>query len=102
MQHNFGSLLFKPKSVYFRPELVLVQSISYGSLSNAIAHKGINIQSPEKGLYETGLLINNIYRINLKFFYLGVGAGLFRRYGYYTLSNAKDNMAFKFGLSVSF
>jgi len=102
LTNNFGSLLFKPKSIYFRPEFVLVQNISYGSLSNASAHKGLILQAPEKGLFETGLLVNNIYRVNMKFFYLGFGAGVFRRYGYYSLPTAKDNTAFKFGITTSF
>ena len=102
LQHNFGNLLFKPKNIHIRPEFVLVQNISYGMLTNGVAHKGLALQAPEKGLFETGLLINNLYRINLKLFYLGFGIGYFQRYGAYTLPGKNDNRAFKFGVTTSF
>ncbi len=101
-QQNFGSLLFKPKSSRFRPEFVLVQNIAYGSISNQASHSGLVLQAPEKGLFETGLLINNLYRANMRFFYLGFGVGYFQRYGYYALPDKSKNGAFKFGFTVSF
>jgi hypothetical protein len=102
LQQNFGNLLLKPRSASFRPELVLVQNISYGSLDHPEAHSGVILQAPEKGLFETGLLVNNIYRVSLRFFYLGFGVGLFQRYGYYALPDNSLNRAFRFGLSVSY
>jgi hypothetical protein len=52
LQQNFGNLLLKPRSASFRPELVLVQNISYGSLDHPEAHSGVILQAPEKGLFE--------------------------------------------------
>ena len=101
-QQNFGSLLFKPANAKFRPEFVLVQNIGYGSISNPSAHTGQILQAPEKGLFESGILINNLYRVNLKFFYLGFGVGYFQRYGYYTLPEKAKNRALKFGFTFSF
>ena len=58
---------------------------------------------PEKGLFESGLMIKNIYRRSLfSFAYIGVGGGVFYRYGYYTLPKAADNWAFKWGFNISF
>jgi hypothetical protein len=102
MQQNFGSLLLKPKNATFRPELVLVQNIGYGSIGNTASQQGVTLQAPTKGLFETGMLVNNIIRANLRFYYLGIGVGLFRRYGYYALPEAQKNWAFKFGFTVSF
>ncbi len=102
LQQNFGSLLFKPANAKFRPEFVLVQNIGYGSISNPLSHTGQTLQAPEKGLFESGVLINNLYRINLKFLYLGFGIGYFQRYGYYTLPEKAKNRALKFGFSFSF
>jgi hypothetical protein len=102
LRQNFGSLLFKPKNPKFRPEFVLVQNIAYGSISNQASHTGLLLQAPEKGLFETGLLINNVYRTNWRFFYVGFGIGYFQRYGYYSLPDKSKNGAFKFGLSLSF
>lgn len=102
LQQNFGTLLFKPESASFRPELVLVQNIGYGSLANPALHSGIILQAPERGIFETGLLVNNLFRVNLRFLYMGFGIGAFHRYGYYTLADNKQNWALKFGLSASF
>ncbi len=102
LQQNFGNLLFKPSNAHFRPDLVLVHNMSFGTLSNPNAHLGITLQAPEKGLFEGGVLVNNLYRANMRFFYWGLGLGLFRRYGYYTLPEKRKNWAFKFGLTFSF
>jgi hypothetical protein len=103
VEHNFGNLLFKPKNISFRPEIYVVQSISYGSLRNAAAHKLLAFKVPEKGLFESGLMIKNIYRRSLfSLVYIGVGGGVFYRYGYYALPKNGDNWAFKWGFSISF
>ncbi len=102
IEQNFGSLLFKPETIKSRPEFVLVQNIGYGTISNLAAHQGVVLQAPEKGLYESGLLVRNILRTNMKFFYYGFGIGVFRRYGYYTLEDNKKNWALKFGVTISF
>jgi hypothetical protein len=52
LQQNFGNLLLKPRIASFRPELVLVQNISYRSLDHPEAHSGVILQAPEKGLFE--------------------------------------------------
>jgi len=102
VQHNFGNLLFKPANIHFRPEFILAQHISFGSLKHAAYQNGISIKTPVKGLYESGLMINNIYRVNNQFFYLGFGAGVFYRYGPYSLPKTRDNIAFKIGINFSF
>jgi hypothetical protein len=103
IQHNFSNLLFKPKSLSFRPAFLLVQGIGLGRLENAAAQKMIAIQSPGKGLYETGIMIRNLYRKSLgNIIYVGLGGGVFYRYGYYSLPNKADNWAFKVGFNLSF
>ncbi len=103
VEHNFGSLLFKPKNISFRPEIFVIQNISYGTLRNAGAHQLIAFSVPEKGLFETGLMIKNAYRVSLySLLYIGINAGVFYRYGNYALPNNADNWAFKWGFSISF
>jgi hypothetical protein len=102
VQHNFGSLLLKPKNPHIRPEFIIAQAICFGSLKNPGFQNGIEIKTATKGLYESGLLVNNIYRMNMQFFYLGLGAGLFYRYGHYSFPETIDNFEFKFGISLSF
>jgi hypothetical protein len=103
VQHNFGSLLFKPRNISIRPEILLIQHITYGSLNNAAAQKYIAFKVPEKGLFESGVMVKNLYRRNiLSVVYIGLGGGVFYRYGYYALPKASDNWAFKWGFSISF
>ncbi len=103
IEHNFGNLLFRPANISFRPEIILVQNISYGSQHNAAAQKFISVKVPEKGLFESGLMIKNLYRRSiLSLLYIGIGGGVFYRYGHYALPKAADNWAFKWGFSISF
>lgn len=102
LKQNFGNLLFRSSNPLFRPELILVQNIGYGSINQVASHKGIVLQAPEKGLFETGLLVNNILRLNARFFYIGFSAGVFHRYGNYALPDPKNNTAFKWGFTISY
>lgn len=103
VEHNFGNLLFKPKNISFRPEIFVIQNIGFGSLRNTSAHQLLTIKVPEKGLFESGLMIKNIYRRSLySLVYIGISGGVFYRYGYYALPKTADNWAFKWGFSISF
>ena len=102
IHQNIGNLLFKPKNARFRPEFILVQNIGYGSIHHQPAHQGVALIAPKKGIFESGLLINNAYRIKSQFFYLGFSIGYFRRYGYYKLPEESKNGAVKFGFNFSF
>ncbi|MFZ1306267.1 MAG: DUF5686 family protein [Ferruginibacter sp.] len=103
VEHNFGNLLFKPKNISFRPEIFIIQNIGYGSLHSTASHKFTSFKVPEKGLFESGLMIKNIYRRSLySLVYIGIGGGVFYRYGYYALPKSSDNWAFKWGFSISF
>jgi Family of unknown function (DUF5686)/CarboxypepD_reg-like domain len=102
-QNDFGNLLFKPKNILIRPTFLFVQGISFGKIQNATNHKRINFKTPNKGLYESGFMVKNIYRNTFKnLFYWGLGAGIFYRYGYYHLEKKSDNWTFKLSFNVSF
>lgn len=101
LSHNFGSLLFKNEK--FKPELMLFTGIGYGSLSNTNQHQYMAFKTMEKGYYESGLMINNIFKFNyMNLFYIGFGGGAFIRYGSYANPSLKDNLAFKLSLSLTF
>ena len=87
--HNFGKLLFRGEK--FKPEFAVATNIAFGNLDNASDHRNVNIKTLQLGYYESGLLINNI--LNLRLYYLGVGA--FYRWGPYTYSQSFENFAFK-------
>jgi hypothetical protein len=94
--HNLGTLLSKGKK--FRPELVLITNAGIGALSNRDRHFNILLRTMEKGYFESGLLVNSIFRSEL----FGAGIGALYRYGPYSFSKPEDNMAVKLTMSVNF
>jgi len=95
-RHSFGSLLFKLKK--FAPELVVTTSVGFGTLKNADKHQGETFKTMEKGFYESGLAINNLYKIN--FTTLGISAHY--RYGPYQFEKTSENFTVKLSLGYSF
>ncbi len=95
-RHSFGSLLFKTKK--FQPELILTSSAGFGALSYEGLHGGTSFSTMEKGYYESGMLINNILKLNFSTF----GVGAFYRYGPYQLAKASDNFTVKMSVGFAF
>jgi len=95
LRHDFKSLLFKKK--WFQPKLVVVTNIGYGKLKHSENHKNINYKTMEKGYYESGLLINNLFKQSFS----SIGAGVFYRYGPYAYSKIQNNFAFKLSFYYS-
>lgn len=92
--HDFGNILFKTRK--FKPEPVLVTNFAIGSLKNAGSHILNNYKAPEKGYLESGIIVNRLLGIA----FINLGAGVFYRYGAYSLPKTIDNFSFK--LSVGF
>lgn len=102
LTHNFGRIA-GAHSKYFRPEFEVVQNIGYGSLRNKDAHQGISIKTMEKGFYESGIMLDNIFRFKyVHLFYYGIGIGAFYRYGNYAFPETADNLAIKINITASF
>ncbi|MDX2249292.1 MAG: DUF5686 family protein [Bacteroidia bacterium] len=100
IRQDFGTLLFQTPQ--FKPQISLVQGIGYGWLPNPERHQGFEFKTMEKGYYESGLLINQIIRLNyVNIAYMGLGGGIFYRYGVYQLPDVKQNLAFKVSVSFS-
>lgn len=95
-RHSFGSLLFKWKK--FAPEFVVTSSAGWGSLSYQGLHAGIPFKTMEKGYFESGALINGLFKLNNT----GFGVGAFYRYGHYQLPKASDNFTVKMSISYVF
>ena len=90
VSHSFGNLLFKTKR--FKPVPVLLTSVAVGSLENPENHSGLTFRDMEHAYIESGLRIDGIF--------MGIGAGVFYRYGVYSLPDPADNFVFK--LSAGF
>lgn len=93
--HSFGKLLLRVKK--FAPEFAVATNFCIGDLNNANKHFNVNIRTLRKGYIESGLLINNI--LNTGFYGLGIGA--YYRYGSYAFPEFKNNIAYKFTLTLN-
>jgi hypothetical protein len=92
-RHNLGSF-FKINN--FKPDFVIGNNILFGTLKNPNSHQFIDFKIPNKGLYETGLQINNI----ITFSGGGYGISAFYRYGPYASLVFKNNFSLKLTLSL--
>lgn len=101
LSHDFGKLLFKSKK--FSPTFELVQQVFFGTLGNVQQHVEIPLKSAEKGLLESGLVARHLYRINyVGLAYLGIGGGVFYRYGFYRFDNTSDNFVYRVTVDFDF
>ncbi|NVO19516.1 MAG: carboxypeptidase-like regulatory domain-containing protein [Bacteroidetes bacterium] len=100
LTHKFGTLLFQtPK---FKPHITLHQNMGYGSLSHPGNHHFIEFKSLEKGIIETGLQLDNLLRINyLNIAYLGLGVGIYYRYGPNSFTETEDNLSLKLSIALT-
>jgi hypothetical protein len=94
--HDFGRLFIRKK--YFQPQVIFVNRVGFGSLSNPGNHFNVDYKTMERGYYETGLLLNNLIRRG----YLGLGGGIYYRYGPYAFADETRNYAVKFSLTFNF
>jgi hypothetical protein len=92
--HNFGKLLKRWKK--FQPEFLLSTNATFGWLRYDENHLNINYKTLERGYYESGFLINNLF--NLRIYDMGIG--VFYRWGPYSYPMFKDNIALK--ISITF
>jgi hypothetical protein len=96
LKQDFGKLLFKPRGK-FQPEIALVHNLGFGTLSDPDHHENIPVKTFEKGYFEGGLLINNIFRVQI----FRYGVGVMYRYGPNAYPKTIDNFAFKMTLQFS-
>lgn len=100
-RHDFGTLLLKSKR--FKPNIVIEHNLAFGSLQNPEVHQNIEFKTLERGFFEGGLVIENILRFKyLNVAYIGLGAGMYYRYGPYQNEAFKDNVAWGLKLSFSY
>ena len=77
---SFGNILYHKK--WSSPQLTLAQNIAFGELSNPHAHRDIIFSTPSKPLIETGLILDNLLKINyVNFGNIGLGTAVFYRWG---------------------
>jgi hypothetical protein len=95
-RHNFGSV--KTGINWIRPEFHWANAFGIGWLRQPFEHSGFKIRDMSMGFYETGLVIEDIIKVNV----IGIGGGVFYRYGPYAFSDQIDNLAFKLSMGIGF
>ena len=84
LYHDFGTLLFKTQSTVFRPRIAVAQSLGWSKLNRPERHISpeINILDMQKGYFESGVMIEDVIRLELlKMFFFGIGGGVYGAYG---------------------
>lgn len=89
-------LPLKNNTGWTEPQFVIHSAAGIGTMFNRQDHLNYEFKVPEKGYYESGLIIENL----LKSGFTGVGIGVFHRYGPYAFPELEDNFVYK--LSVTF
>lgn len=80
----------------FKPQLTLISRAAFGDIANKDKHQLLQFKTMEKGYFESGLELNNLFK--------GFGASAFYRYGPYQYPNISNNIALKvtYKLSLGF
>lgn len=100
LQHEL--INFKTASKHFSPSIVLFQAAAWGINidDERPVETGPVTRTPEHGLFESGIMIENIYKASPdSFIPAGYGLGFYYRYGAYNEGSFIDNFAVKLVLS---
>jgi hypothetical protein len=95
--HSLGRIKINPRRS--TPEFLLVTNIGWGELQHPERHQNIEYKTMEKGYYESGLSIRDLYKSSG---IVGLGIAGFYRYGPYARGRQIDNIAIKLTFNVSF
>jgi hypothetical protein len=98
LYHDFEDLIIKGRK-WFHPEFAIAQNIGFGFLDHADQYAYFRDGGPQEmnlGYYESGILVNNIVKLSL----LKIGAGVFYRWGPYTLPKTGDNFSYKISIFI--
>jgi len=91
VKHNFRDLKLGAK---FRPQFTLVSRFAIGTLGHKLYHHDVSFKTMEKGYYESGFELNNLFK--------GFGLSSFYRYGSYRYHNFSDNITLKITFHFNF
>ncbi len=92
-KHGFSRIFLFKK---IKPAIDFVTRVAYGTMRNPQNQVGIPFKTLNKGFYESGIELNQIYN--------GLGIGAYYRYGPNHLTKFEDNIAIKmtFNLDLGF
>ncbi|WP_329806718.1 DUF5686 family protein [Flavobacterium facile] len=90
LKHYFNKLQIS-KSI--KPTLILGSKVAFGDFSHPENHQGIVFKTMEKGFYESGFELQNIFK--------GFGLSTYYRYGPYQLPKFDQNIAIKLAFTLN-
>lgn len=90
MKHYFNKFQIS-KSI--KPILILGSKVAFGGFSHPENHQGIAFKTMEKGFFESGFELQNIFK--------GFGLATYYRYGPYQLSTFDQNIAIKLSFTLN-
>jgi hypothetical protein len=105
LYHDFGTLLGKTRSKVFRPRISVAQSFGWSKLNRPELHASSELQilDMSKGYFESGLIIEDVIRIEYKkLIFIGFGGGVYGAYGNSVQKPFKDTLTPKIRISGSF
>lgn len=85
LSHDFQGSLWHPNTTWFKPQLSLA------------THMGWGAPTMENGYFESGVVVKGLLDLPL----VMLGAGVFYRYGAYSLPSVWDNLALKWSATFS-
>ncbi|MGB3616753.1 MAG: DUF5686 family protein, partial [Catalinimonas sp.] len=97
LSHNFGKLY--EGSAFVRPVLEVAHNAGWGGLRRPDAHQG-DFRALTQGYYEAGAYLTDLVVVPLPGIKVGLGLGVFARYGPYAGETFGDNAVYK--LAVRF
>jgi hypothetical protein len=84
------------------PQLKFHQSFAIGTLSNPEFYDFVEFKTMEKGFWESGIALTNIFKQKSGFQYQGWGVGAFYRYGPYANRTFNENLTLTLSMTTSF
>lgn len=86
----------RTKMSWNEPQFIIHHGIGYGDFKDRAEHN-VNFSSMDKGLFEAGLILSGLLKVN----FTSLGVGLFYRYGVYSEPQVAKNLVPKISLKVS-
>lgn len=88
---NFILPPIKNRTKWTEPLFILYSGFGIGTMQHKAMHRNFEFDTPKNGYYESGLKIDNLLKASI----MGVGLGVFYRYGPYHLPKEIDNFIAK-------
>ena len=99
-KQEFGNNLYRRK--YSQPQLSLVQNIAIGQLSKPETHLDIPFFITKKPLLESGIMLDNLLKINyMNFSTVGIGVATYYRWGYHTSADWRQNVSVRLSMKMA-